>query len=123
MNISPKTYAKILLESLQESKNESAALENFVRVVAKTGGVRKFPKVVRAVEEVVIRKNGGRVIMTETARPFTKKQETELRSQFSPKDHLEIAVRPELVAGIRIVIDGEEAIDNTLRRKLEKLFT
>ena len=123
--IAPKTYAAAFLGSVKKAKrgDEARIVNNFVRVVKRTGGGRRMKDIVRSVEEQLVKENAGRVVKIEAARPLTKKQESEMKSFMKPQDHLEIEIHPDLIAGIRIVIDGEWAIDNTFKRKIEKLFT
>lgn len=125
MTVSPKTYARALLLAMEDIKrgSEETVLRAFTKTIARKGERRRFGEILHEVEAALIRREGGRMIKIETARELKPREKGEIKSRFGAKDQLEIVIRPELIAGIRITIDGEEAIDNTLRRKLEKLFT
>ena len=123
-DISPKVYARAFLASLKEVKDraEPKAVKNFIKVLQKTNGLKKGGKIIRAVESQLVHDAGGRMIRVESARRLTKKQEEEMKNLFRREDTVEFALRPELIAGVRVSIDSEWSLDNTLRRKLEKLF-
>ena len=58
----------------------------------------------------------------ETAREMSDSQNELLKHKFSNKDHVEFKINPELVAGVRITVNGEEELNNSLQNKLNKLF-
>ena len=45
-----------------------------------------------------------------------------IKHNFPEKDYIDFKINPELVAGMRVTVDGEEELDNTLNQKLKNLF-
>lgn len=71
---------------------------------------------------MILKDEGGRKVVLESARPLADHAFQELRAAFSEKDVVESSVAPEVVAGVRITIDGEWMIDASLAGRLKKLF-
>ena len=123
MKFSPTHYALALLEAVNEKPRASEKISvRFLEVLKKNGDRLQAGKILKEVERISLKRSGYRAVAIETARPLSTSQEQELRRHFNQKDHIDIRVNPELVAGVKIVIDGEWVIDASLRRKLKNLF-
>ncbi|TSC82691.1 MAG: hypothetical protein G01um101420_214 [Parcubacteria group bacterium Gr01-1014_20] len=122
MKYSPKDYALALSKSLEKSKDEKHLISNFLRVIRKNGDQRKFPKILEAFKKTETKKNGGSHIKVEFARETKEGQIKSITKQFSPKDWVETSLNPSLIAGVRVTFDGERELDNSLSRKIHKLF-
>ena|SRR3989338_3990644 len=111
MKYSPAVYAKAFWEVRPDA-------ERFLNVVHKNGDFSRVDKIVAALEAIATHEQGGRMINLEFAR------ETELAEKFKFKshDHVRVAINPALVAGVRITIDGEQELDQSLQRKLNTLW-
>ena len=121
--ISPIYYAKAFRRALQEGAvEEEELIRNLSRVIQRRGHAAHAKRIVERVSVEVVHHHGGRWIVTETARPLTDAQREKTQAVFSKKDYMEECVRPELTAGIRIVVDGEREFDGSLKRKLDKLL-
>ncbi len=128
MKCTPEIYARALSNATAEAKPAERAniLRRFVRAVAKRGDARKLPAVLAILEYQAVHARGGRMITIETTgNPKGQSfgtQRTVLWRLFKPADHIETREAPELIAGARIVIDGEREIDFSLARRLKKIF-
>jgi len=124
MRYQPRIYARAFLEVIEKTKDlqRSEIMQRFFHIVRKNGDWSSMGKIFAAVRKAFVEKHGGRMVKLEFARPVEEKIVDRLRKLFSPKDHVDIAIHPRLVAGARITIDGEKEIDNSLQRKLAKLF-
>ena len=108
-------YARAFLDGTHDSKK-------FLSVIAKNGDMPGIKKIYNAVEELVTHRGGGRVVTLELAREVPKSQRTQLEKKFIAKDSVHIKTNPALVAGVRVTLDGEQELDQSLQRKLNKLF-
>lgn len=124
MNYSPTSFAKAFLAALAETPKEkhAALLKNFLKVVERYRAGLKIKNIVADIEALSLKQSGGRKIVLEMARPLNDKVRREILAQFGKKDRVEVKIKPEIIAGIKIIIDDEAALDNTLKRKLGKLF-
>lgn len=111
MKYAPSIYAKAFLETEPEPKR-------FLQAVARNGDLAKIDKIVTAIEELVTKKHGGHTIALE----FARKSDLAEKFKFSAKDHVRVSINPSLVAGVRITIDGEQELDESLQRKLNNLW-
>lgn len=124
MKYPPETYAKAFLAVIEKtpSNRRDEVIKRFLEVIQKSGDLKRVGKIVETINETLIRKGGGHLIKIEAAREFSKKLIAEISKNFSKQDQIEISINPALVAGTRITIDGERELDNSLTRKLHRLF-
>lgn len=119
-----EAYAEAFCESREEQKGkEDALIEKFLETVKKNGDWGGIKKIFNLIARKTAVRGGGRFVSVEFGRPPAKKVIQMLEENFSKKDYLEFKVRPELIAGARILINGERELDSTLIRKINKLFT
>ena len=117
-------YAKAFRRALQEKRTGMDELvKNFAALLKKDTAARNRDDIIKGVSREVVRGSGGHWITIETARTLPKTPRELIRRLFSHKDFIEERIRPDLVAGIRIVVDGEKEFDGSLKRKLNKLFS
>ena len=124
MNYSPELYAKAFFSvwGVTPPRKRSQCLRRFVQTVIKHGDDARFRKIVRALEEEATRRQGGKVVEFEFARPVSPLLLSKLANIFSRKDLIRVRVKPGLIAGVRMIIDGERQLDVTLRRKIDDMF-
>lgn len=142
MRYSPELYAKAFLETAVAAgkQKQGELVRRFLKVVKKNGDSILLGKIFRLIQEALVRRKGGRIITLEFSREVSEKLSAKLRSAFSKKDYIEEFIRPDLVAGARILVDGKvaetsshlppspasqgslEELDMTMRKKLKKLF-
>lgn len=125
MKYSPELYAKAFFEAARAvpEKKQGEIISRFLQVIRKNGDWPLIKKIFRQVCSLVIRARGGRMIVLEFARDLSKELVNKLQNSFSKQDYVEKAIRPELIAGVRILIDYEKELDLTVQRKLRNLFT
>jgi len=118
-------YAEALIGAVDKipGSAQNMTLKRFLGVVRKNGDWSGLRKILVATRMMLARKAGGRVVNLEFARGVSDGTISKFSKAFSHKDHVEVEINPRLVAGMRITIDGEKELDNSLQRKLTKLFT
>ena len=122
-SVSPFFYAKAFRKALDEGKvSEEKLVHNLSHVVGQRGQMAQWPRIVGRVSEELVHYHKGRWIRVETPRPLTNAQRKKIEGAFSKKDYIEEHVRSELVAGLRILVDGEQEFDGSLKRKLDMIF-
>ncbi len=123
MRYSPKNYALAISQSLESNPRErDKIIKNFVHLLKKNRDLNLTPKIEEELKNILVKKRGGRRIKIELARNLPESETKKIASRFSEKDWLETSINPLLIAGVRVTIDGELELDNSLARKLHKLF-
>jgi len=125
MRYSTQNYAKALAAAVMEAKPEDGAriIRNFTGLLRKSGDETHAVKIINEASRMLLLQRGGREVVFETARPMAKAHhEKALREFTKAHDSVTLRVNPDLVAGVRIVVNGEQEFDGSLRGKLDKLF-
>ena len=73
-------------------------------------------------EEIILTKKGNKKIVFETARKITASQRKILESVAKRGDIVKEKVSPELIAGVKIIINDSKQFDNSLQSKLQKIL-
>lgn len=121
MKYSPELYAEAFLVILRDTPghDESSLVERFIRTIEKNGDIGRREKIFAAIRRACIKKNGGREVVIETAR---RHQRLDFNNYFKKEDAITTAINPDLIAGVRVTIDGERELDTSLNHKLSKMF-
>jgi F0F1-type ATP synthase delta subunit len=124
MKYSAEIYAKAYVEAVEKSerKREAELSKNFLALVEKNGDLGSLGKIMREIEKMTVKKNGGRFVEIELARD-DKKLANKIRQTFGSTDRVEVREKPELIAGARVLIDGDKEVDFSFARKLKNLFS
>lgn len=124
MRYSADNYAKALLAAVEgkSAEEQKSVMRRFLAAVKKFGDEKNLPKILTALELAVTKEHGGREVVMESAREIPAGLRKELEAKFTSEDLIRERTNPTLIAGIRILIDGEWMVDASLKRRLEKLF-
>jgi len=126
MKYKPKFYAKAFAMVISESdskRDKDELVGNFISLIQKNGDSNQLKKIF-ALTEIEVRKASGiRKVVCELARVQKKSAKEILKDFLEPTDILETRINPRLKAGMRIVVDDTEQLDNSLERKLQTLFS
>lgn len=124
MRPSPTIFAKAFLAVFADTpeNQQGAIVKNLVHTASKYGGEGYLRQILAEVLRLYRKERGFKKIVLHSARPLPEKLLSALKSLFGKSDEVQASIEPELVAGVKIVIDDELSLDNTLKRKLEILF-
>jgi F0F1-type ATP synthase delta subunit len=124
MKYPPETYVRALEEVLRKTPGEKKdrIIKNFVRIIAKNGDLPQIKKINGYLEKISVKERGGRIIKLEFARTLPEKEISKIAGKFSEKDLIKTIINPKIVAGVRITVDDEKELDNSLEKKLKKLL-
>jgi F0F1-type ATP synthase delta subunit len=118
MKYPPKQYAKAFVESGGTEKLIPALMQ----ALSDNGDRARSAQVVREIEKLLVRSVGGRMVDVEFARTQDAVSHRKIMDTFHARDRVTTSVRPDLVAGVRVLVDGEHELDMSLSGTLEKLF-
>jgi len=122
MKHSVSIYAKALTDVVLEGKDRGTAAKNFLALLRRNGDERHLGKIIEESEILIRRKKGTRKITVESARKLDRSPRALLKDFAKPGDEISDVIRPELIAGMRIMVDGELQFDGSLKGKIDKLF-
>ncbi|MDP2598303.1 MAG: F0F1 ATP synthase subunit delta [Candidatus Liptonbacteria bacterium] len=123
MKYSSHIYAKALAEVVTDSRAKSGdAANNFIALLRKNGDEAHLRKIVEEASRLVHRKSGVRKITLESARPLSEQQRKVMGGFIKVGDVVEERLNQELIAGIKIVVNGESQFDGSLKNKLDQIF-
>jgi F0F1-type ATP synthase delta subunit len=83
---------------------------------------KKSKEILEMAEEMVLAKNGNKKITFETARKITASQKKLLESIAKNGDLIKEKINPELIAGVKIILNNEKQFDNSMQSKLNNIF-
>src|SRR3989344_841986 len=123
MKSKPKIYARVLVDVMMSKKNtgnEKKIVDNFLKLLKKNVDVKNAMEIIRLAEVFILQKTGNKKITLETAREIGRKNI--FKEIVRRHDIVEEKIDPELIAGIRITVNGEKQLDFSLKNKLDKIF-
>ena len=124
MRESAENYARAFIFLLEKYPHEQDRLiAGLKKALRRAGDERNAKKVIAAIEDAILRKEGKKKITVTSARPLSKESLDRIYKQFETDAVFETKVQPDLIAGVRVMINREQLIDATLKRKLGILFS
>jgi F0F1-type ATP synthase delta subunit len=119
-----KLYAKALASIISKKltpAQENKITDNFIKLLSKTGQERKAKEILDLAEDIILAKQGKRKITFETARKMNASQKKLMESLVKDGDIVKEKIDPELIAGIKIIINDSRQFDASMQSKLQNL--
>ncbi len=127
--VTPKNYAQAFmsyLDSLDSKDGKGSghdkAIAGLMGTLASRGDMAKRGQVLREVEKLVVAREGGRLVEAELAHALGISDRAKFMASFKKSDRVVTSVNSGLVAGVRILFNGEEELDASLAGRLTKVF-
>jgi len=124
-----KLYAQALAEVIladEKTRGRRASTDsvagNFVRILEKDGQMRKVKEILNLAEDFLLAKQGKSKITIETARKMTASQKKIAHGFAHKGDVISEKINPELIAGIKIIVNNSKQFDASMQRKLQNIF-
>ncbi len=124
MRYSVKQYAATLVSALQgkSDKDEKKVIANFFDLLRRNGDFVKRREIFKEIERVVRKSDGVRKVVLETASPVSPETKREVEKNLGAKAVFEESINPDVIGGIKLLIDDEYLIDATVKHQLDKMF-
>ena len=121
MRYKAKDYATALAELVIDSKvDKKKIMDRFLDLLKKNNDMGKAKKIVAESERIILNKKGNKKVVLQMAREIDNKN---IVKSFSKEgDVVEKEINPALIAGVKVIINGEKQLDFSLKHKLEKMF-
>ena len=119
MKYKSKIYAEAIADLELESKSDKKKIsDSFLKILQKNGDMKKAKEVISLAENLYFKKTGKRKVILEMARKIKN-----ISDLFTKKDDVvKEKINPEIVAGIKIIINNEKQLDFSLKNKLDRIF-
>ena len=118
-----KIYAKALAEIVsKKGVDEKKVIANFVKLLISTGLEKKSKEILDLAEDFVLQNQGKRKITFQTARKMTAGQKKLVESFVKDGDIVKEKINPELIAGIKIIINDSRQFDASMSSKLNNIL-
>jgi F0F1-type ATP synthase delta subunit len=116
-----KAYVELVQEASSVNEKEEVTQAFLERIHTLPPSTRK--DILGEIQRQYVQAEGGRGVVIELARPLSKKIVQHLEQAFTKKDMVTFRENSELMAGVRVTINGEQELDMSLKRKLDTLFS
>ena len=121
MRYTSKKYAEALVSALSGKTEDKTAAANFLKLLQKNQDMKKATEILVLAEKLLLEKSGNKKVVLETARKTNTK---DFEKSFIKKgDIVQEKINPALVAGVKIIVDGNRQLDLSLLSKLNKIQT
>ena len=116
-------YAKALAEILSDKDfNEKQIIQGFLRVLERQSDIKKAKEIITATKILLAKKIGKKSVFFESARKLSDGQKKMLSKFVEEGDIVEEKINKELIAGVKIIIDNEKQLDQTILTKINNIF-
>ncbi|MBI2640515.1 MAG: F0F1 ATP synthase subunit delta [Candidatus Sungbacteria bacterium] len=117
-------YAAALILALEEKSGSkrSETIRRFLFIVRKNKDWSKLGRIVKEAEKQSLKKQGIKKVEVESAAPLSRAVKKEIEKIIGAKVVLEEKVRPEVLAGIKVLVDDEILIDASGISQVERMF-
>jgi len=124
-----KIYATVLADIISnlparagKGVDEKKIVNNFVKLLINSGYENKAKEILDLTEDLLLQKQGKRKITFETARKITPSQKKILESFVKKGDIVKEKINPELIAGIKIIINDLKQFDASMQSRLQNIY-
>lgn len=117
-------YAEVLWSAL-EGKTEAEQkkiIKRFGELLVRHQATGKTRAIYAAYEKLELRKQGMREVRLEMASLASDKLKKEIHGDLGKNIHIKEIVNPDIIGGIKILVDDEILIDASVKRQIESLF-
>ncbi len=122
--ISIHNYAEAFLKMLQKpGANADEVLKRFIVMIKRRNDWPRRNEILSAVEAKWRATLGRSLLTIESARTLTSAQRESLIRRWSKeKFDMKEKINPTLIAGVKLIVNGERQLDGSLNRKLRDMF-
>lgn len=115
-------YAQALAAAAAEAGDHAVIAKNFLALVRRNGDERYLPRIVKESERLMREHRGIREITVVSARELKAPPRALLKNFAKPEDEVHGEIQPELIAGIKIMVDGQLQFDGSMKGKIDRMF-
>jgi F0F1-type ATP synthase delta subunit len=125
----PKQYASALFESLQEKglpagrqgAKADVVVKGFVKMLVGNYDRALLPKILMQFKKLERTKAGRHEVVLTSARPLEKSVIADVKKKVGENSGITEVVDPQVLGGVRILINDEIIIDGTMKSRINKM--
>ncbi len=102
-------------------KKSKEVFDNFIKLLERNGDLKKAKEIIQLAEKLYLKKVGSKKVTLESARKINSKDI--LKKILKEGDFWEEKINTDLIAGIKVIVDGEKQLNYSLKSKLDKIFS
>jgi F0F1-type ATP synthase delta subunit len=122
MRYSPKQYASALFESLSEKgTNADVVVKGFVKMLVGNYDRALLPKILMQFKKLERNKAGRHEVVLTSARQLEKSVIADVKKKVGENSGIKEVIDPQVLGGVRILINDEIIIDGTLKSRIQKM--
>lgn len=124
MKYSVKQYASALNLALKgkDGSERKKATKRFLDILRKNRDGGKLSRILKELEIQHLHSSGLNKVRIEAASPLSRKVKSEIEEIFGKKLHLEEKINPELLAGLRILVNDEFFVDASAKSRIGEIL-
>lgn len=125
MKYKVKDYANSLVEILSDKSSkldDKKIIEGFLKMLKREQDLSKAREIIEQTEFLLAKQQGNKSVTFETARKMTEEQKKSFKSFLEKGDIVKEKINLELIAGIKVTVDGNKQLDQTMLKKINSLF-
>ena len=117
-------YAQALFEALEGLKGEkrTLAIKRFFEMLQRNHATSRMGRIVEQFEKYSLKTNNMVKVEVQSASPLTDEIREQIRKGLKKDVVLDEMVDPELLAGIKMVVNNEILIDASAKRHIESML-
>lgn len=122
MKYKTRDLAALLLALVKDAPQKEIPnlVSKFVDYIKETHATALLPRILKTFDALWNREHGIKKALITVSKPMTKEEKQKVGAAFGEDTELEVAVEPEIIGGMKIMID-DLLIDASLKRRLEDL--
>jgi F0F1-type ATP synthase delta subunit len=106
-----------------KSDSESKRItKNFLAILIRDKSFSKINEIMRAIHLEHLKRLGRKEIHAHSPSTLDSKTKKELHAIFGKDAHIKETVDPELLGGVKLLVDDEILIDSTAKRWIDEMF-
>ena len=119
-----KKYAQALYESTagKSQAQQEKALQSFVALLIRYNDRSLLPRIIESYGKIRRKTEGLTKVELTTAEKASGKIKTEIKKKLGEGAEMNEIVEPEVLGGLKLIINDEYLIDGTLQSRVEKLY-
>ena len=124
MKYTNKQYASSLISAIADKSGEEKkqALVNFINILKKNGDISKRSQILEEVRREYFKQNGLYKVDVETVSTPPENLAQQIEEKLGGKIAISNKENPDILGGIKILIDDETLIDASVKTQISRVF-
>lgn len=124
MRFTNAQYAQALYETLKDKKGKdrTASIRRFVALLQTHKASSRIDRILEKFEAYSLAADGLLKVEVQSPAPISPEIRRDIQNALKQKVFLDESVHPELLAGIKLIVNNEILIDATARRRIDSLL-